>query len=245
MFSSNPLRFAKNWVRGTIRDPHQILRKATPRECPVCGFRGKFISAGGRQEARWPNCASKERDRFFQLHLSKSGLDVRNKKILHFSPERPFWRKWRGLPGYVSGDIKRNRVANTAVDITKIQFPDEHFDVLICHHVLEHVKDDMKGMRECHRVLKRGGVAYFSVPINEVTKVTFEPPPEMPLEEVERICGWDHKRIYGYDFADRLRSAGFDIEELAFSGDEAERYRLRSDIRGDQSVDRIFMGRKH
>jgi hypothetical protein len=189
------LVFVQGWLRGTVRDPLQHFRKRSVRECPICDYRGYFIAAGPRQEARCPNCASKERDRILQLYLRKAQISIADKKVLHFSPERPFWRQWRSYPGYVSGDIKDNKVANSFVDITHIEYPDDGFDVLICNHVLEHVVEDRKGIAECFRVLKKGGIAFFSVPIDEVTKKTFEPPASMSKMQVEKLIGWDHKQV--------------------------------------------------
>ena len=241
---TNKLVFLEEWTRGTLRDPMQHFRKRSKRECPICGYRGNFISAWSRQETRCPNCSSKERDRIFQLYLNKTGISVDGKKILHFSPERPFWRLWHSMPGYVSGDVKKNKVANSFIDVTQIGYPDNDFDVVICNHVLEHVYNDRKGMSECYRVLKKGGVGFFSVPMSEVSHETFEPPPSMSRAEVEKICGWDHKRLYGHDFVDRLKDVGFSVEEITFTDEEAERHRLRSEAKNGKNYDRVFVAVK-
>jgi hypothetical protein len=136
----NNLVFIEEWVRGTLRDPFQHFKKRAIRSCPICDYNGFFISAGHRTEARCPNCSSKERDRTFGLYLKNNNLNFKGKNIIHFSPERPFWRIFKSYPNYVSGDIKISKLCNTIIDITDIQFSDEFFDVLICHHVLEHVK---------------------------------------------------------------------------------------------------------
>lgn len=55
----------------------------------------------------------------------------------------------------------------TRVDGTDLPFPDEHFDVVISNHVIEHVGDAMAQARhvaELHRVLRRDGVGYLAVP---------------------------------------------------------------------------------
>jgi SAM-dependent methyltransferase len=230
---------AEEWSRGTLRDPLQHLRARTPRECTICGFTGTFISAGARQEARCPNCASKERDRIIALYMRKHGVDAAGKNVLHFSAERPFFRQWRLYPGYVAGDIKPSPVANAVVDITQLTYPTDHFDLIICNHVLEHVPEDAKAMAECFRVMKPGGLGIFSVPLDDARAETWNPPPGTPAEEVARICGRTHVRLYGRDFANLLAGHGFEVELIAFTPEEAERYRLSAHM-GDM----VFVARK-
>lgn len=232
----DPRILVEEYARAALRDPLQFAKRRRDRICPICGFTGKFLAAGPRPEARCPNCASKERDRIMGLHLDREGIRMEGRTLLHFSPERPFWRRWHRLPGYVSGDVKVNRYANTQVDITRIQFPDEHFDYVICHHVLEHVPDDARGMRECARVLKPGGRAFFSVPQDLDRAETWERPPEMSVAVFERIVGRDHKRLYGRDFGGKLAAAGFRAETIAVSPEEAERHRL-----GYRGLDQIYV----
>src|SRR5688500_20312624 len=44
-------------------------------------------------------------------------------------------------------------------DALPISFEKNTFDVVLCNHVLEHVKDDIRAMAEIHRVLKPNGFA--------------------------------------------------------------------------------------
>lgn len=178
-------------------------------------------------------------------YLRRSGIEMAGKNVLHFSAERPFFRQWKSNPGYVAGDIKISKVANAVVDITAIQFSDAHFDYVICHHVLEHVPADLQGIAECYRVLKPGGLAFFSVPLDMERAETWEPPAGMAREEIERICGWDHVRLYGRDFASKLAGAGFSVDEISFTAEEAERYRLReTHALSPQGLDKVFVCRK-
>jgi SAM-dependent methyltransferase len=91
--------------------------------------------------------------------------------------------------------------------------PDESFDVIYCSHVLEHVQDDGKAMAELHRVLKDDGWAILLVPI--MAEATFEDPTIVDPAERARIFGQeDHVRIYGPDYVDRLRGAGFSVRSF-------------------------------
>lgn len=202
--------FAEEWARGTLRDPAQHFRRRITRSCPCCGYEGYFVTKRRREpvDFRCPNCKSRPRDRLIALWMHARGIDMSGTAILHVAPEWPLFNKFKHEPGYVGGDIKHRPHANTRVDITDIGFPDGHFDYLICNHVLEHVADDARGMREAARVLKPGGTAIFSVPLSG-QDITWEPPPGMPKIEVERICGRDHQRYYGADFAKKLQTAGF------------------------------------
>ena len=127
--------------------------------------------------------------------------------------------------------------SNAFVDITNVQFPDNHFDAVICHHVLEHVIPDEQGMRECFRVLKPDGMALFSVPMDITRRETLERPAQMSAADFEKIVGWDHKRRYGLDFEDKLAAASFrDVRTIDFTPEEADRFRLAS-----KGMDRVFV----
>ncbi len=232
----------KVWSRALVRDPMQFSRVRDVCQCSFCGYVGFFATARkGHVHAafRCPNCESRPRDRNIALFLEKNSFRLEGKKVLHLAPEWPLFRKLRNEPGYVGGDILRRRNANAIVDITSINFPSKHFDFLICNHVLEHVQDDNKAMKECHRVLKDGGIGVFSVPLSGEQK-TWEPPAGMSVPEIEAVVGWDHKRFYGYDFAEKLEIFGFKVEIVKISEDEAKRYGIES----ANFEDKIFVARK-
>ena len=222
--------WAIEWARGTLRDPAQHLQCRSRRECPCCCFFGLFVSAkrGHEREFRCPQCKSRPRDRFLALLLGRHGLDLTDKRVLHFAPEWPLFNRLCKSPTYVGADIIQRRNANAVRDITAIADPDASFDVLICNHVLEHVPDDASAMRECRRVLRPGGVAFFSVPVN-MDRDTWDPSPGMPVEEIERICGRDHKRLYGRDILGRLEAAGFAVEVERPTEDLMHRHRILSE----------------
>jgi SAM-dependent methyltransferase len=159
-------------------------------------------------------CGSLERHRLLWLYLKERTdlFDGTPKSVLHVAPEsclEPQLQQRLGA-GYITADLF-NPSATVKLDIMDITFPDQTFDVIFCSHVLEHVADDRKAMRELHRVLKRDGWAIVLVPI--LAEKTFEDPTIVdPEARLQAFGQSDHVRIYGLDYTDRLRDAGFKVE---------------------------------
>ena len=115
---------------------------------------------------------------------------------------------------YVSADID-SPLADVRMDIQDISYEDDTFDAIVCSHVLEHIIDDGKAMRELYRVLKPGGIAILQVPYSPLLQESFEDPTVTEQGERLRAFGQtDHVRIYGLDYPDRLRAAGFFVEAV-------------------------------
>jgi SAM-dependent methyltransferase len=129
--------------------------------------------------------------------------------MLHLAPEPAFESRFRKLvgEGYLSADIEAS-AAMVQMDISDIRYPDESFDIVYCSHVLEHVPDDRRAMRELHRVLRNDGWAIIDVPIM-LERTIEDPSLTDPSERTRRFGQPDHVRAYGTDYLDRLREAGF------------------------------------
>jgi len=201
-------------LRGFI---YAKIYSGKERYCPICNtsFR-KFEKFGvvPRQDARCVRCGALERHRLVWLYFKKMTdlFDGRPKKMLHVAPEKAFTNRLKKMlgEGYLTSDLFDPH-AMVKMDITYIEYPDQYFDVIYCSHVLEHVQDDKKAMREFYRTLKSSGWAILIVPIT--TSVTFEDPTIVDPSERLRVFGQkDHVRKYGQDFVDRLREAGFKVE---------------------------------
>lgn len=183
--------------------------------CPICGghFR-KFLTVGvnPRPNAQCPRCGSLERHRLLWLYLkNETNLFVDSLRLLEIAPMDCLQRKFRAMSNlsYISVDLE-SPIAMLKMDITDMRFPDNYFDCIICYHVLEHVLDDRRAMKEMFRVLKPGGWAIIQVPI--LRDKTFEDPSVTAPKDRERIFGQcDHVRIYGLDYKDRLESVGFSV----------------------------------
>ena len=145
--------------------------------------------------------------------------------MLHVAPEPKLARLLHDMGNidYVSGDLDPAK-AMVRLDATDIQFPDESFNVVYCSHVLEHVPEDRKAMSELYRVLKPGCWGILDVPIKRET--TFEDPSVTTPEERLGVFGQsDHVRIYGEDYVDRLKDAGFDVTVERFADEIGEENR--------------------
>lgn len=169
-----------------------------------------------RPDAQCIHCNSLERHRFIWLFLETQTnlFNGHSKRMLHVAPEPCFEQKFRQSvgEGYITADLNNPR-AQIKMDITDIPFEDQSFDIIYCCHVLEHVPDDRKALREFYRVLSKQGWAILVVPIN--AKQTFEDAAVTDPKEREKAFGqWDHVRVYGPDFIDRIKEAGFHVEKF-------------------------------
>ncbi len=194
--------------------------------CPVClhSFR-KFLPYGriGRPNALCPNCLSLERHRLLWLFLKdKTDFFTAAAKMLHVAPELCYIKRFESLAKleYLTADIE-SPLAKIKMDIHDIPFPENTFDIIFCNHVLEHVQDDKKAMSEMLRVLKPGGWAILQIPIFKplIAKTIEDPTLEDPKKRTELFGQDDHVRMYGKDYADRIRSTGFKVIEENFIGE--------------------------
>jgi SAM-dependent methyltransferase len=190
------------------------------RYCSVCA---RILSKsfdpgpGGRPDASCPNCGSLERHRFLAVALSilqPSWGDVGVLLDIAPSPQTSRMLRRLGARQYVRLDLGADsRLVDVLGSITQLPHPDASVDLLVCYHVLEHVPDDLAGMREIARVLSPDGVALVQVPWQPGT-VTDEDPDAPEEERVRRFGQADHVRYYGDDFEDRLVSCGLDLERI-------------------------------
>lgn len=190
--------------------------------CNACNWQGRkflnfYVGYGYiYRNAICPHCYSQPRHRAYYAYLKKllSSID-REVKVLHFAPEEYITQLLKSYSNvdYLSVDIDPSR-AMRKEDITKLSFKDESFDIIICIHVFEHINDDKAAMREVYRVLKTDGQAVLDVPIDINRATTFEDPTITSSEaRTKAYWFWDHVRLYGMDFKDKLAAVGFKVTE--------------------------------
>jgi predicted SAM-dependent methyltransferase len=141
------------------------------------------------------------------------------KKVLHFAPEQAFYQLFRNQKNldYTTTDLL-SPLADVKADICHLPFEDNAYDVILCNHVLEHIPDDTKAMQELYRVLKPGGMGIFQIPQDLQRATTFSDDTITDQKERAAIFGqYDHVRIYGRDYFDKLRSIGFEVNEVDYT----------------------------
>lgn len=241
---AKPLKkIAKSVVPRKIKPTaSQYFRKTihfgTRYECPICSAKLKsflpfgedtpvitkqqVIGLGYRPEAQCPVCYSLDRDRLQYLYLThKTPLFTDPHLLLHIAPEHSLKAILEDSPSihYLSADIDPTHTM-IKMDITKIQYPEESFDAIICNHVLDHIHHDTLAMAELYRVLMPGGWAVLQVPISLTLEQTYEDNTLTSIWEREVAFGEDdHVRIYAMDYVDRLQNIGFEVEIFDWTQD--------------------------
>lgn len=205
-------------LRESVARVQAPLHRGSARYCPCCerSF-SRFLSDRGQPDTTCPRCWSGQRHRVLVEYLrTDTDFFVRPHDVLHVAPERCLEGRFRRLPNlsYVTADLEAP--ADIRLDLTDASLPDSSFDVVICLHVLEHIGDDRRALREIHRILRPGGFAIIDVPLDE-REETFEPEARTPKERLRLLGQEDHVRFYGRsDLVRRLTSAGFDVDVVRF-----------------------------
>lgn len=220
-----------------IRPFLEIFLKGDTFTDPIDGKSFKSFLPYGygnqRNNVLSPSTLSLERHRLLWLYLkNETNFFSEEKKILHFAPEQAFYKRFKKMKNldYVTTDLN-SPLADVKADICNLPFKDNEFDVILCNHVLEHIPDDTKAMQELYRVLKVGGIGIFQIPQDLNRETTFEDHSITDKKERAKIFGqYDHVRIYGRDYFDKLRSIGFKVDEVDYtsklSSEDITRYCL-------------------
>lgn len=212
---------------GTLVPLSSIFYYGNKIECSICGKHfGKLMNYGYvniRKNALCPFCLSLERHRMMWYYLKNETDFFKSKiKVLHVAPESPFIKRFDKIISknggeYITADLE-SPLAKVKMNVENIPFSDNYFDVIICNHVLEHVNDDQKALREIYRTLKSGGYSILLSPIDYSREFSYED--KTIINENDRLKHFgqkDHLRIYGRDYSSKLSSTGFVVKEINYS----------------------------
>jgi len=154
------------------------------RYCPCCGkFSKKFTSLSDEYVVapakaglnhpihKWetlnykeywcPKCGASDRDRLMFYFLESNSKLVENKNVIEFAPSKPITNCLKKLrpTSYVSVDKYMPNV-DIAGDLTNlIEVKTSSTDFWICSHVLEHIQEDAKALKELYRIQSSKGIA--------------------------------------------------------------------------------------
>ena len=198
-------------------------------ECPVCGSHlNKFIELK-QSDTLCPVCGSLPRHRRLWSFL-KDNTELKG-RLLHFSPSRALWRVLRQIPelDYQTTDYEASAFAQHRYDITGLPLEDNRFDLIICFHVLEHIPEDKKAMKELFRILKPGGKVLIQTPFKDGT--IYEDASIISPEDRLRHFGQaDHVRVYSVEgLKGRLEKAGFRVEVFQFEEQPDNRHGFKKE----------------
>jgi len=167
-----------------------------------------------------PHCGASDRERFYVLFIEKFFLKHKDReeiKLVHFAPEKALknFLLTKKFQEYRTADLMMDDVDDKA-DLTNLHiYQSNHFNFLICSHILEHIPDDISAIKELYRILKIGGMGIIIVPILEGLENIYEDS-NITSEEDRLLHFWqeDHVRIYNKKgFIERLSNVGFQVKE--------------------------------
>jgi SAM-dependent methyltransferase len=184
---------------------------AAPVLCNICRWQGDAFE--GRQHVEFstcPACGSNGRDRFLHWCFAERVAQHAALRVIECSPRlgqayRDAMATWFF---YRTSDYDlRAHAGNLRLDLQAIDLPNACIDVILCAHVLEHVPDTDKALRELRRVVAPGGHVLLQVPVLQSRTA---PPAEPEFHGDDTPVFWR----FGFDLTQRLRDLGFVTELL-------------------------------
>jgi SAM-dependent methyltransferase len=176
------------------------LPRAAERRCNVCGGEEFMHGPNNRLSAtrelpRCVECLSLERHRQLRTVYARIPDEVlAGLEVLQMSPDVSVQPDW-----FARYEVSVFGGSNS-LDLEAIDRPDAGYDLVICNHVLEHVKHDRQGFRELLRITRAHGFVQITVPTPYTRATTRE------FDEPDGGA-FGHWRAYGQDLVEHFSAA--------------------------------------
>ena len=139
--------------------------------CPCCGYQGpSFLHVNNTKKTSWnaacPMCDSRSRHRGLSLMIPDL-LRRRepHTRVLHAAPEAVLRRVIEPIAAvYHTSDLRMDGVTYPGEDLSRSRLPEASYDVFLCNHVLEHIRDDTAAVAGLARTLVADGLAVVTIP---------------------------------------------------------------------------------
>ena len=191
------------------------------KQCNICNAQLRKFILLNNGELMCPRCGSLGRNRRLWQFIQNK-IRQENIQLLDFSPSRCLYHKFKSLKNinYISTDFNNEFLADKKFDITNLDAPSEKFDLIICYHILEHIPDDRKAIKELGRVLKYRGTCYIQTPFKE-GEIYENPLITDPKDREKHFGQADHLRIYSISgLKQRIEETGLKVSILKFHSEK-------------------------
>ena len=190
--------------------------------CIICGCEKSLVPHRNSDKRKCPDCSSLPRHRNLFKYLAE-GNKTENKAVLHIAPEKCLFNYVRESSRSCHFVDKFNPSLKCSKDdITDMGvFIDGAFDIAICFHVLEHIKDDAPAIKELARVLKKGGVLLLSVPLISGNTHHWT---EQEINDQKNMCKKIKKKFHNAGFSDHTLNSTAAIGAVFYGADVIEKH---------------------
>jgi ubiquinone/menaquinone biosynthesis C-methylase UbiE len=127
------------------------------------------------------------------------------------------------------------------MDATKLQFADDHFDVILCNNTLPYIRDDRGALAEMFRCLKSDGIAVLdSDYAGERTQTVAEYRRRHPELGDEYFAENGDQWVYGMDYVSRIEAAGFKARIDVLFDDCSDHFKHEHGLKSRQALTVAF-----
>jgi SAM-dependent methyltransferase len=163
-----------------------------------------------RADARCPNCESRERHRALSYFYPRF-LEAlpRAPRTIHFAAEDALVPTIKPFCGtYQTSSFPNKGTADLNLDLSRLDLPDESYDLFVMNHVLNCVPDDKPAIREMGRVLRPGGMVLATVglqpgPTIEHPRASNQSYRDYGLDDVaSRLSPFEMRTVYAAEALD-------------------------------------------